>query len=107
VRGQSSLFGLLEVGAIAAHPPRVDGWPLTERLSAEKELLGFYVTGHPLDPFRYILETYSSPIPSASPSRPQHHRLGASLAVQQGSPGNREAYALLTLEDLAGSVNSA
>lgn len=56
--GQSSLFDMLE-----AAPPvpervqaRVEPWPLTEKLAYEKELLGFYVTGHPLDEYRSLLE---------------------------------------------------
>ncbi len=57
--GQSSLFGDLmavakpvkKVGA-----SRVLPWPTSEKLQYEKELLGFYVTGHPLDEYRAELE---------------------------------------------------
>src|SRR5579884_1243702 len=57
--GQVSLFGELE----AAQPLRpakrasVAPWPLNEKLACEKELLGFYVTGHPLDEYRPLLES--------------------------------------------------
>ncbi|HAM70187.1 MAG TPA: DNA polymerase III subunit alpha, partial [Verrucomicrobiales bacterium] len=60
-RGQSSLFGMLEElekpqpqDAAATLPE----WPQHELLAAEKELLGFYVTGHPLTPFADLLERY-------------------------------------------------
>jgi DNA polymerase-3 subunit alpha len=33
-------------------------WPPRERLQYEKELLGFYVTGHPLDEYRADLEAF-------------------------------------------------
>ncbi len=32
-------------------------WPLNEKLGYEKELLGFYVTGHPLDAYRDLIES--------------------------------------------------
>ncbi len=53
-KGQSSLFGALEEKA----PPMPEAisnlpeWPQHELLAHEKELLGFYVTGHPLTPSR-------------------------------------------------------
>ena len=59
-KGQSSLFGALEEKA----PPMPESlsnlpeWPQHELLAHEKELLGFYVTGHPLTPFAPILEKY-------------------------------------------------
>ena len=59
-KGQSSLFGALEEKA----PPMPEAisnlpeWPQHELLAHEKELLGFYVTGHPLTPFAPILEKY-------------------------------------------------
>ncbi len=36
---------------------RVEEWPKDERLAHEKELLGFYVTGHPLDKFRSVIDS--------------------------------------------------
>ena len=56
--GQGGLFD-----DVAAPPPRrtksaapVTPWSKTEMLAFEKELLGFYVTGHPLDDYRPLLE---------------------------------------------------
>jgi DNA polymerase-3 subunit alpha len=51
--GQVSLFG----GA-AAEPeihidlPQADDWPLLQKLQGERETLGHYLSGHPLDPYR-------------------------------------------------------
>ena len=49
--GQSSLFGeaAAEDGPPADDFPDLPEWSLDERLKGEKEVLGFYVTGHPLD----------------------------------------------------------
>jgi DNA polymerase-3 subunit alpha len=56
---QESMFGDLlggDVGNTAgiAEPPLppVEKWPESERLTREKEILGFFISGHPLDKFR-------------------------------------------------------
>ena len=62
--GQASLLDLLgpmekvtkKSSAAAAHG--IPEWPARERLNYEKELLGFYVTGHPLDEYREELEAF-------------------------------------------------
>jgi DNA polymerase-3 subunit alpha len=51
--GQHGLF--MGDGSLAAPPPLdlpdVPDWTETERLAGEKEVLGFYVTGHPLEKY--------------------------------------------------------
>jgi len=49
--GQSGLFADLAAHEpAAAHPlPNVPDWTPKEKLTGEKEMLGFYITGHPLD----------------------------------------------------------
>ena len=63
-QGQSSLFGLLEPPGSDAGPadnfPEVPEWPEAERLAFEKESLGFFITGHPLERFRAELEQWAS-----------------------------------------------
>ncbi len=52
--GQSGLFGMLlaeEPAKAARALPNVPDWTPEEKLAGEKELLGYYVTGHPLDRF--------------------------------------------------------
>jgi DNA polymerase III subunit alpha len=60
--GQSSLFDAMDFAppAITKDSPAVNAveeWSKDDRLAHEKELLGFYVTGHPLDKFRGILDS--------------------------------------------------
>ena len=58
--GQVSLFDSLDFAPPAAPSGRMevlDEWPKDERLLHEKELLGFYVTGHPLDKFRGLIDS--------------------------------------------------
>ncbi|MEO7168336.1 MAG: DNA polymerase III subunit alpha [Spartobacteria bacterium] len=52
--GQVSLFGDLPPAAITPRNPDFPQWSEREKLSYEKELLGFYVTGHPLDPYAHL-----------------------------------------------------
>ena len=52
--GQVSLFGGGEAStpALALELPQVPEWPLLQRLQGERETLGHYLSGHPLDPYR-------------------------------------------------------
>jgi DNA polymerase-3 subunit alpha len=58
--GQVSLFDALGPAPTQKRPrrgPAVEPWKSEEKLAAEKELLGFYVTGHPLDRYRSLFES--------------------------------------------------
>ena len=62
-RGQETLFGMLEANEpeeeeIPAGLRNLPEWPDAEKLAYEKELLGFYVSGHPLEPFLNITNSY-------------------------------------------------
>ncbi len=57
--GQGGLFDVMEFAApppVTEETPALAEWPKDERLEHEKELLGFYVTGHPLDKFRGVVD---------------------------------------------------
>jgi len=55
--GQVSLFGSASDSG-AAEPelqidlPNADDWPLLQKLQGERDTLGHYLSGHPLDPYR-------------------------------------------------------
>ena len=58
---QHSLFGAGAFGAVAAPLPKVpdlDEWSTTEKLRREKEVVGFYLSGHPLDIYRMEIDAY-------------------------------------------------
>lgn len=59
--GQFSLFGdLLEAGTDSTEElPPADPWPQSVELAAEKELLGFYISGHPLSAIEWTLKKYT------------------------------------------------
>jgi DNA polymerase-3 subunit alpha len=109
-RGQSSLFGALEADtAVSPETTRqLPEWPQHDLLAAEKELLGFYVTGHPLTPFAPIIEKFALTTTGglAGLAHRDLTRIGGLIAaVQTGmSKRSNKPYALVTLEDLEGSV---
>jgi DNA polymerase-3 subunit alpha len=110
-RGQSSLFGMLEDKAAGNRPEAVKElpeWPDHELLAHEKELLGFYVTGHPLTPYAPILEKYGLATTKTLGQLPNRAltRIGGMIAaVQNGfSKKSGKPYSLVTLEDLEGAV---
>jgi DNA polymerase-3 subunit alpha len=83
-------------------------WPQHELLAHEKELLGFYVTGHPLTPFAPVLEKYALANTAKLAELPNRSltRIGGLIAaVQNGvSKKSGKPYSMVTLEDLEGSV---
>ena len=109
-KGQSSLFGALEEKA----PPMPENisnlpeWPQHELLAHEKELLGFYVTGHPLTPLAPLLQRFSLANTSQLAGLPNRSltRIGGMIsAVSHGvSKKSGKPYSMVTLEDLDGSV---
>jgi DNA polymerase-3 subunit alpha len=109
-RGQVSMFDMLEDASTAPEAMliKLEEWPQHELLAAEKELLGFYVTGHPLSPYAPILEKYSLHTTNALSGLENRSmtRIGGMIgAVQSGfSKKSNKPYALVTLEDLEGSV---
>ena len=51
--GQVSLFGGGEAApALQVLLPETDEWPLSQKLNGERDTLGHYLSGHPLDPYR-------------------------------------------------------
>ncbi len=110
VRGQTSLFGALEESMPAKPEAAValPEWPASELLAAEKELLGFYVSGHPLTPFAPLLQKFglaTTATLALLPNRAMTRLGGLITAVQSGvSKKSNKPYAMVTLEDLAGTV---
>jgi len=108
-RGQAALFDVEPANArkqATGKPPEVE-WSQSEMLAFEKELLGFYVTGHPLTQYADILRRYElvSSGHLAQLQEGQATRIGGIVSklqpkmTKQGKP-----MAIVTLEDLDGSV---
>jgi DNA polymerase-3 subunit alpha len=122
-QGQSGLFGLFDEGpkkALGDDLPKVADWEEGERLANEKEVLGFFVSGHPLDKYAEKLHNLSGVIPVAEAleRKPPEKRWGAQsdpadeiqvagmilgLRVQK-SKRDQKLYAQAALEDTTGKI---
>lgn len=110
--GQLSFFD--EFGAhIKIHPkkreiPNVPEWPETQKLAYEKEMLGFYITGHPLAKYEKLLKTYvTTKIKDLGKKRPDEEVvLGGIIAKVKSTmtKAKNEKMAIINLEDLSGKT---
>ena len=59
--GQASLFDMLDNRGTPSDDelPPAEKWSESEMLSAERELLGFYISGHPLSRFEWALKKFN------------------------------------------------
>jgi DNA polymerase III subunit alpha len=110
--GQSSLFsgGPAQTDSALDTFPDLPEWSLEERLKGEKEVLGFYVTGHPLARFAEPIERFGDTrISDFSSKVDRTVRVGGvliSLKKQKIKKGLNEGKTMLkaVLEDMTGSV---
>jgi DNA polymerase-3 subunit alpha len=91
----------------AAHAAGVPEWPMRERLQYEKELLGFYITGHPLDEYRadlaaFALHTVAQLKDTAEEIETRVCGLIGKVEVRT-TQRDKKPWARVTFEDLTGS----
>jgi DNA polymerase III subunit alpha len=87
--------------------PDLEEWPASQLLAMEKEVLGFYLSGHPLKDFKAEIErltTCSIGNVSQKKDRDRVVLCGIVGNVKKISTKNGGQMAFLTLEDLTGSV---
>ena len=111
--GQKGLFDALEepeerAAGTSAALPDVAEWDDRQRLAHEKEVLGFYLSSHPLAEHEKLLTQYCSHTTVDLPRLPHRSEvvLGgmlSSIKVTQTRSTNAK-YAMFDLEDLRGSV---
>jgi DNA polymerase-3 subunit alpha len=110
--GQESLFGGLggaeHHAALTAPPmPDVPPWNALERAAREKEVLGFYLSGHPLDSFAEDLKRLTSGTVAhflkQGPGTPVR-AAGVILGLRKTATRKGDAMAFATLEDMSGSI---
>ncbi|HEY1759531.1 MAG TPA: DNA polymerase III subunit alpha [Bryobacteraceae bacterium] len=109
--GQSGLFSaLMEETPAADHPlPKVPDWNGQEKLTGEKAMLGFYITGHPLDQYMdkvRELATHGTSSLEGLAKSTEVAVCGILTGVVQKRNKKGELWAALQLEDLEGSVEA-
>jgi len=111
-RGQRSFFDILDhagkTGGRAEDVPDVPEWPENQLLAMEKALLGFYVSGHPLERFEKEIRQFATADATtlSSVEGGATVRVGGIITKLRLTYTRRknEKMAIATLEDLAGTV---
>ncbi len=113
VSGQFSMFDDFAAPATAPIQRAFTSWTpwtVSEKLASEKELLGFYVTGHPLNPIRHILNGGKyTPINELGTleNRSNFFAAGSLTEVSRKyTKKDGKPFAIIILEDLSGSVEA-
>ncbi|MEW6428460.1 MAG: DNA polymerase III subunit alpha [Thermodesulfobacteriota bacterium] len=109
--GQISLFSMVEDDnfkkASRIPLPEVAEWDESQKLAFEKETVGFYITGHPLDRYRRELQMVSDAASSDLGEwlENQPVRIGGLVKhLKEHKTKKDEKMAFLTLEDASGEV---
>ncbi len=109
LHGQTNLFDIIEQGQEAAPSyavlPAIAEWPKNQLLTAEKELIGFYITGHPLDRCETIIKHYatcSSAEIADYTDGEQLYLAGLVTGVKEIRTRKGEPMGFVNLEDLVG-----
>jgi len=107
--GQSGLFAaLIEEQPASQHAlPKVKDWTGQEKLTGEKETLGFYITGHPLD--QYIdkvkqLATHTTGHLEGLSKNTEVALCGILTGIQRKRSKEGKPWAAMQIEDLEGSI---
>jgi DNA polymerase-3 subunit alpha len=111
--GQDSLFGGLDDSsfeAVSVQVPDLPDWDKQTRLGFEREMLGLYVSDHPLIGVEHVLRRASDLTIGSLVADEERAEgtvvtvCGLVTAVQRKQNRRGEVYAVLTVEDLDGSV---
>jgi DNA polymerase-3 subunit alpha len=106
--GQASLFeGSKEEEFPEPKIEPIPDWPETEKLRFEKEILGFYFSGHPLERYRTQWEksvTLNLQNPDRASSEKTHRLLGILRTIRPISTKTGKKMAFAVLEDFNGTI---
>ncbi|HKH83891.1 MAG TPA: DNA polymerase III subunit alpha [Gemmatimonadales bacterium] len=121
--GQGSLFGEVAKGGndenvngsgprdLPAVPslPEIPAWSEAERLAKEKEVLGFFISGHPLERYRQEVELFGTRTTATLGEWGEHQVSVAAVVTgvkRQISKKTGKEYARLVLEDFHGTAEA-
>jgi DNA polymerase III subunit alpha len=121
--GQGSLFGEVAKGGneenvngsgprdLPTVPafPEIPAWSEAERLAKEKEVLGFFISGHPLERYRQEVELFGTRTTATLGEWGEHQVSVAAVVTgvkRQISKKTGKEYARLVLEDFHGTAEA-
>ncbi len=110
--GMDSLFAVEGLGEDAMIPepalPDVPEWPQMEKLKREKEVLDFYVSGHPLEAYRLEAETFSEirfgELPEELDTTKPVRICGVVASVRTKLDRRENQFAIVGVEDFTGKA---
>ena len=108
---QNSLFGAFDAIEVATPPiPNAEPWSQLERLNRERDLVGMYLSAHPLDPYyievNYGCDTPLAEVKSKADQLDQEITMGGLVVdfqTRMGKKGNQ--FGILKIEDYSGSFD--
>jgi DNA polymerase-3 subunit alpha len=114
--GQHGLFGVFQeeqVNGNSEKLPNVPEWDEHQRLANEKEVLGFFITGHPLEKYRTKLEDFRAlttetiaAMTTGTGRDELIHTAGIVSKVRVLKSRKGDLYAQAVLEDMTGSIEA-
>ncbi|MDX2191673.1 MAG: DNA polymerase III subunit alpha [Bacteroidota bacterium] len=108
---QNSLFGLGGMDVAISNPrlPVCEPWGDIEKLRLEKEVVGFYISGHPLDEYKLEIEGFCT----CTLDKIEEHKekdinvAGIVTSAKERTTKNGALFGIFTIEDYNGSQEMA
>ena len=107
---KNSLFGgENEIEIAHPQPPQVEPWGLIEKLNRERDLVGIYLSAHPLDDYRIVLEKFcNTHCPELDDKEQLLDRAELTLGgivtnIKEGYTKTNKPYLIVTIEDYEGA----
>ena len=106
---QISLFGDQEINKIAIKTSNRPEWPINQKLFFEREAIGLYLSGHPIEKYASALKSIGTQNILYVKSNPSKYGVTiagvvTSLKLKNTKKGNR--YASFILEDMTGTIEA-
>ena len=107
---QNSLFGGMDMVEVATPEiPQAEPWSALERLNRERELVGIYLSAHPLDDYSVILtdvcNVHTADLQQMERYANSDLKLGGMVTgVRKGITKTGKPYGIVQLEDYSGSM---
>jgi DNA polymerase-3 subunit alpha len=111
--GQGSLFGAAGGGGVSLPEPKIplaEDWTLMDKLNREKEVIGFYLSGHPLDTYKLEIKSFTT-CGLVDLERFQNGKeiriAGIVTKMREGMTKRGNRYATFSIEDFSGVTELA
>src|SRR6185312_15534529 len=109
-QGQNSLFGeTLDHSVSKPQPMTTAPWSRIELINKEKEVAGFYISGHPLDDFKFDIDNFCthkiSDLNDLTPLKGKEISFGGLvIGFEHRQAQNGNAFGNVTIEDYTGNI---